>query len=53
LFKDLKIKKEALDDREYLIELFSQHPRLIERPLLLSENDTIIGRPPENFLKLI
>ena len=53
LFKDLKIKKESLDDKKYLIELFSQYPELIERPLLLSEKDTIIGRPPENFLKLI
>ena len=53
LFKELKIKKEDLSDTKYLIELFSQHPKLIERPLLLAENDTIIGRPPENFLKLI
>ena len=53
IFKELKIKKEDLSDTKYLIELFSQYPKLIERPLLLSEKETIIGRPPENFLKLI
>jgi arsenate reductase len=31
----------------------SKYPKLIERPLLLLENKTIIGRPPENFLEFI
>ena len=53
LFKDLNIKKENLNDKNYIIELLSKYPKLIERPLLLSENKTIIGRPPENFLELI
>ncbi len=53
LFKDLKIKKEDLNDKKYVIDLLSKYPKLIERPLLLSEKKTIIGRPPENFLKLI
>ncbi|MAS62936.1 MAG: arsenate reductase (glutaredoxin) [Euryarchaeota archaeon] len=53
LFKDLKIKKEMLNDKKYIIELLSKYPKLIERPLLLLENKTIIGRPPENFLEFI
>ena len=53
LFKELKINKEDLNDKKYVIELLSKYPKLIERPLLLSEKETIIGRPPENFLELI
>ena len=31
----------------------SQNPKLIERPIVLSDNEAIIGRPPENVLSLI
>jgi arsenate reductase len=31
----------------------SENPKLIERPIVVSSNQAIIGRPPENVLNLI
>ncbi|RAL23994.1 arsenate reductase (glutaredoxin) [Lujinxingia litoralis] len=50
LFKELDLK-DAADDA--LIEAMATHPKLIERPLVLSEGDAAIGRPPEDVLRLL
>ena len=42
----------SLDDSE-IIKVMSENPKLIERPIVVSNNQAIIGRPPENVLKLI
>ena len=52
LFKELNIDTQTLNDKKEIIKLIQKYPKLMERPLLNSENFTIIGRPPENF-KLI
>ena len=51
-YKELNLKDRALDDSE-IIKLMSENPKLIERPIVVSSNQAIIGRPPENVLKLI
>ena len=38
---------------EEIIELMVDHPKIIERPIVLNKNQAIIGRPPENVLKII
>ena len=35
------------------IKVMTENPRLIERPIVVKNNSAIIGRPPENVLKLI
>jgi arsenate reductase len=35
------------------ITILTQHPILIERPILITEQAAVIGRPPENVLKLL
>ena len=50
-YKNL-IKGKTLSDRQ-LIELMSQNPILIERPVVFNESQAIIGRPPENVLQII
>ena len=36
-----------------LIRALQEHPRLIERPIVISGNKAAIGRPPENILKIL
>jgi|SRR5690606_34991867 len=41
-------KGKDLSDRE-LIEIISQHPQLIERPIVEKEKEAVIGRPASNI----
>lgn len=47
----------GLDDpklsRAELIDAMIEHPRLIERPIVLANGKAAVGRPPENVLKIL
>lgn len=43
--------KQKSDDE--LIALMLEHPILIERPIVFSDKDARLGRPPENILDLL
>jgi len=45
-------KGKELSDEEWL-DVLVQHPRLIERPIVVDGERAVIGRPPENVLQLI
>jgi arsenate reductase len=61
--RELMRKKEdeyaelGLDDpslsRGQLIQAMVEHPRLIERPILVKDGKAAIGRPPEQVLELL
>ena len=46
-FKNKELTEEALIDAMVL------HPKLIERPIVIKGNKAVLGRPPENILKII
>ncbi len=42
-----------VDDEEALIVAMSEHPRLIQRPIVIHGNRAAIGRPPEAVLDIL
>ena len=45
IYKELGLKDET--DEEKLIEAMVEHPKLIERPVIIKGDKAIIARPPE------
>ncbi len=50
LFKELNLAKAT---GSQLIEAMAKHPILMERPIVITKGKAIIGRPPENVLRLL
>ena len=47
-----KFKSSDFNDDEW-IKVMIEHPKLIERPIVIKGNKAVLGRPPENVLELI
>lgn len=45
-------KDKDLSDHE-LIRIMSEHPKLIQRPVIVKDHSAVIGRPAENVEKLL
>ena len=50
-FKELNLSSNTPEDE--LISAMASHPVLIERPVIISATQAVIGRPPENALTLL
>jgi len=44
---------DSIHDRELLLKAMLEHPRLIERPVVIRGDRVALGRPPENVLGVL
>jgi arsenate reductase len=51
-YRELGLAVADLDDRK-LVEIMVANPRLIERPIVISDGRAAIGRPPESVLEIL
>ncbi|MGB5323872.1 MAG: arsenate reductase (glutaredoxin) [Pseudomonadales bacterium] len=51
-YKALGLDNPDLDEQT-LLRAMSAHPKLIERPVVVSGSRAVLGRPPENVRKLL
>ncbi len=51
IYKELNLKEEMNDDK--LILAMAQHPKLIERPIIIKDGRAIIGRPTERIAEFL
>ncbi|KFE54562.1 arsenate reductase (glutaredoxin) [Pseudomonas syringae] len=51
-YKTLNLADKSLSDDD-LIAAMAAHPKLIERPILVTGDKAAIGRPPENILEIL
>ena len=47
-----RFKGKEMSDAE-IIEAMISNPKLIERPIVINNNKAVIGRPPENIIRII
>ena len=51
-YKQAKLDNPALTDAQ-IIHVMAKHPKLIERPIVVSGGKAALGRPPENVLRIL
>lgn len=51
-YKDLNLSDDSLND-EQLLSAVQQHPRLLQRPIVVKGDKAAIGRPPESVLDIL
>ncbi|MGX5913864.1 arsenate reductase (glutaredoxin) [Aliidiomarina sp. Khilg15.8] len=52
VYKELELAQKDLSDDE-LIQVMTEHPKLIERPVVIRGDQARVGRPPEQVLELL
>lgn len=52
-FKELGLDAGDYETPEAVADLLVEHPRLMERPVVVKGDTAVIGRPPEKVLELL
>jgi arsenate reductase len=53
LFSELGLSLSSNKPRKEWLKVLSENPKLIERPIVIYDNNAVIGRPPEKVLEII
>lgn len=51
--RELGLKPDDQRPRSEWLQLLATNPELIERPIAVADGHAVVGRPPENVLKLV
>ena len=51
-FKEINLDK-IITDKNKMAIFISKFPKIMERPILVKGDKAVLGRPPENILKLV
>lgn len=52
IYKELKLGDSALNEQQ-LLQAIADHPRLLERPIVVCQGQARLGRPPEQVLTIL
>ncbi len=52
VYRELRLAERTPDDHEWL-RILTNHPQLLERPIVVNNGRAVIGRPPENVLAIL
>ena len=52
-FKDQGLDPADYETTEAVVDLLLEHPRLMQRPVLVRDHRAVIGRPSEKVLELL
>ncbi len=52
-FKELGLSKGDNRTRQEWLHILAENPILLERPIVVSGNQVVMGRPPENVLDIL
>lgn len=52
LYRELGLADRTPDEDEWL-QTLANHPKLLERPIVVNNGKAAIGRPPENVLEIL
>ena len=51
--KTFKALNLSLDDTKSILLAMEKTPKLMQRPIVVSEEEAVIGRPPERVLEIL
>ena len=52
-FKNLNLSEDQLKDRNLLVDVLLEYPKIMQRPIIINGNNGVIGRPPENIYNIL
>lgn len=53
LFDEMKLSALRPEDDARWLQVLAEHPALLERPIVVRNGKAVVGRPPENVLRIL